>query len=284
MQTLSLSQRLTYQYEGFLKGGDIRAINSIQDFNPFTTAFDAPPNKNTLKLWKTSIPPRLVLGKRVEYFMSDYLQEHPSYKILAQNTQVFREKVTIGELDFLIQDIHTQQVIHLEQVYKFYLYLPNATLYKDDPWIGPNYKDSFQLKMDKLKNKQFPLLHKEETQIALKHLSIDFSNVQQQLSFKATLFLPFDTPNLVFSTINNRCIEGIWMRLENFKALYQHQSFQFFLPQKQDWGLAPQYNSSWFSFSCILPKIQASLAQKRAPMCWIKTSNTTYQKCFVVWW
>lgn len=284
MHILSTHQRLTYQYEGFLKGQDIRAVQSKSTLLPFLTNSHSTPSTTTLNTWQKTIPTRLVLGKRVEHFMSFYLKNNTPYQILAQNIQIFKNKITLGELDFLIQHRETKQIIHLEQVYKFYLYVPNATLYQHDPWIGPNYKDSFQQKMDKLTQKQFPLLYQETTKSTLEHLQLDYSKIQQQLSFKAALFLPFDELNTSFETVNHGCIEGIWMRLEDFKKNTSFREAHFFLPEKQDWGLQPKYNSTWFSQASILPKIQESLARKRAPMCWIKTDKGAYQKCFVVWW
>jgi hypothetical protein len=284
MQTLSINQRFAHQYEGFLKGQDIRAIDTKGTFTPFETLSESRPNETALNLWQNTIAPRLVLGKRVEHFMSYYLEHNSPYKILTQNIQVFNKKTTLGELDFIIQHTATQQVIHVEQVYKFYLYVPDAILYQNDPWIGPNNKDSFQQKMDKLTQKQFPLLYQEETKNALEHLQLDLSNIQQQLSFKAALFLPFNKTFDSFKTINNKCIEGIWMRLEDFEQNTSFDKRQFFLPEKQDWGVHPKHNSTWFSYASILPKVQASLAQKRAPLCWVKTSEKEYQKLFVVWW
>lgn len=284
MQTLSINQRFSHQYEGFLKGQDIRAICSNSIFPPFLTNSNIMPNDQTLNTWQNTISPRLVLGKRVEYFMSFYLKSNASYKILAQNIQVFKEKITLGELDFLVQDTVTQQIIHLEQVYKFYLYVPHSDLYPNDPWIGPNYKDSFQQKMDKLAQKQFPLLYQAAAKKALGHLKLDFSTIQQQLSFKAALFLPFNKILRPFKSINNNCIEGLWMPLEDFEAESSFYNAQFFLPEKQDWAVAPEHNSTWFSYNSALIQIQASLAQKRAPLCWLKTAKATYQKLFVVWW
>lgn len=284
MQTLSTNQRFTHQYEGFLKAQDIRAIGSNNIFPPFFTNSNTLPNETALDIWRNTIPPRLVLGKRVEYFMSYYLKNHSPYRVLAQNIQIFNKKITLGELDFLVQDIVTQQVIHLEQVYKFYLYVPEARLYQNDPWIGPNYKDSFQQKMNKLTQKQFPLLYQTVTQKALAHLQLDFSNIQQKLSFKAALFLPFNKKNDALTSINNKCIEGIWMRLKDFEAEDSFKTAQFFLPEKQDWTVSPKYNSTWFSYHSALVQIQASLAKKRAPLCWLNTATKTYQKLFVVWW
>jgi hypothetical protein len=284
MQTPSINQRLSHQYEGFVKGQDIRMIHDKGVFTPFGTLSNSLPNETALNLWQNTISPRLVLGKRVEHFMSYYLENNSPYKVLAQNIQIFNKKTTIGELDFIIQDTRTEQIIHLEQVYKFYLYVSDANLYQNDPWIGPNYKDSFQKKMDKLTQKQFPLLYQEETMNALAHLQLDFSKIQQHLSFKAALFLPFDKKFDSFETINNNCIEGTWMHLEDFEQEASFHKAQFFIPEKQDWGLNPKYNSIWFSYTVILSQIQASLRQKRAPLCWLKTSEETYKKIFIVWW
>jgi len=284
MQTLSINQRFAYQYEGFLKGQDIRASQNEAFHPPFLTNSKSIPSETTLNTWEKTISPRLVLGKRVEYFMSYYLKNNSPYKVLAQNIQIFNKKTTIGELDFVIQHTDTQQIIHLEQVYKFYLYVPDATLYHKDPWIGPNYKDSFQQKMDKLTQKQFPLLYQEETKKALEHLELDYSIIQQKLSFKAALFSPFKMAANTFKTINNKSIEGLWMHLEDFEQNKLFRNRQFFIPEKQDWGLHPKYNSTWFSYPTILAQIQTSLAKKRAPLCWLKIAENDYQKLFVVWW
>ena len=138
--------------------------------------------------------------------------------------------------------------------------------------------------MDKLTQKQFPLLYQAATKKTLAYLKLDLSTIQQKLSFKAALFLPFNKIVNPPQTINNQSIEGTWMRLEDFEQNSSFHKAQFFLPEKQDWGVHPKYNSTWFSYTSILAQIQASLAQKRAPLCWLKTSEKEYQKLFVVWW
>jgi hypothetical protein len=40
---------------------------------------------------------------------------------LYENIQVIEDKKTIGEIDFIIEDKNTKQVIHMELAYKFYL-------------------------------------------------------------------------------------------------------------------------------------------------------------------
>ncbi len=284
MHTIPIHQRLIQQYQGFLQGQDVRTSHQRQNFSIFETSAPSIPTTSILQHWEQTISPYLVLGKRVEHFMSYYLQNDTPYRILAQNIQVFDNKITLGEIDFLIQHRHSRQVIHLEQVYKFYLYVPKASLYHNDPWIGPNYKDSLQQKMDKLSQKQFPLLQHPKTQDLLHELGINSSTIEQHLSFKAALFVPYYAPFCEDHSINKACIQGYWMRLDEFETNKFFQDQQFFLPQKQDWGSAPIHHTNWKSYSIILEQIKISLANKRAPMCWVKQKGGSYSKLFIVWW
>jgi len=61
--------------------------------------------------------------------------------------------------------------IHLEIIYKFYLYDPSIGLTQLDHWIGPNRRDSLVKKLTKLKQKQLPLLyHPLITQLLISRL------------------------------------------------------------------------------------------------------------------
>ena len=89
-----------------------------------------------------SLSSNFVLGKRMESFFELLIQNSDRYKLLANNIQISREKITLGELDFLLKDLHTNQNIHLELVYKFYVYDPSFKS-EEARWIGPNRKYSF---------------------------------------------------------------------------------------------------------------------------------------------
>lgn len=275
-------QELTNQYQGFLHGKDIGLGNHL-GFSPFLVEGGSAPSASTLETWNKQLSPKLVLGKRVEEFMTHYLTQHPDFDILAKNVQIFDQKRTIGELDFLLFNKALQQYIHLEQVYKFYLYLPQYALKEIDCWVGPNLKDSFKQKLDKLHQKQFPLLYHPTTQAHLETLHIKIENVQQQLSFKATLFVPFSMPPKNFSNINPQCIEGFWLSIDQLQELDpMHQ--QFYLPSKQNWGVNPANNTTWYAYDFIKELLETQLAQQKAPLCWMKSNQGTYAKFFVVWW
>jgi hypothetical protein len=65
---------------------------------------------------------------------------------LYENIQVIEDKKTIGEIDFIIEDKNTKQVIHMELAYKFYLFDPSISSEPINNWIGPNRDDSLQEK------------------------------------------------------------------------------------------------------------------------------------------
>ncbi|HSP11054.1 MAG TPA: DUF1853 family protein, partial [Salegentibacter sp.] len=53
-----------------------------------------------------SLSSNFVLGKRMESFFELLIQNSVRYKRLANNIQISRDKITLGELDFLLKDLH----------------------------------------------------------------------------------------------------------------------------------------------------------------------------------
>ena len=93
----------------------------------------------------------LRFGHRMEYFMEAALRAN-DYTILAKNLQIIAEKRTLGELDFIVEtpdNLH----IHIEMVYKFYLYDPDRKGSWIEKLVGPNLKDNLSFKVKKLKEK-----------------------------------------------------------------------------------------------------------------------------------
>ena len=112
------------------------------------------------------ISANLRLGKRVERFVSHELKQYDAVKILKENIQVQHKKLTIGEIDCLLK--RNDKPIHLEIIYKFYLYDISVGTTELEHWIGPNRNDSLISKLTKLKEKQLPLLYSHHTTPILK--------------------------------------------------------------------------------------------------------------------
>nr|WP_255584706.1 DUF1853 family protein [Zunongwangia sp. SCSIO 43204] len=222
-----------------------------------------------------------VLGKRAERFFEFQIQHSEKYDLRISNLQIIQHKKTLGELDFIVEEKDTGQLIHIELVYKFYVYDPS---YKEElaRWIGPNRKDSLLEKVEKLKTRQLPLLHNSETKQILNSKHISTRSISQQVCYKANLFVPRKLQYNSFSSINNDCIIGFWIHFSEFESDEFSQS-KFFSPSKQFWPVDPAKNDIWLSYSEIFPQIRSFIQQKRSPLLWMKTKDT-FERFFVVWW
>ena len=218
------------------------------------------------------------LGKLIEQFVLFELSQNSSAQVLGATLQVFHDKRTIGELDCLIKQC--DQNLHLEIVYKFYLYDPSISP-ELNRWIGPNRNDSLVQKLQKLKEKQLPLLHHPEAVKRLSELKLNSSKFTQQLYFKAQLFVPLNTQQVHFPFVNEQCIAGFYLRPDDLTFFQDHL---FYIPSKLDWLIEPELNVLWLSFQSFEEAFRKLHVAHKSPLCWMKSSEGQLQKFFIVWW
>ncbi len=223
------------------------------------------------------------LGKRVEDLFLIYINHSKRYEVLAKNIQIFKNKETLGELDYILFDKESNNPIHVELSYKFYCYDPSLGMDELDRWIGPNRKDCLVYKRDKLRKKQFPLLYKEETNLALIPFSIEQEKITQQLCYFAQLFVPYAFKDNEFPFVNRDCIVGYVDNYNSFMANVD-KSDTYYVPRKHDWLIDPAINLSWYSFDMIAPILHESCDSKQSILIWVKRANQTFDKVFLVWW
>ena len=219
------------------------------------------------------------LGKLIEHFVLNELIENEFIDVVTSNIQIIDDKVTVGEIDALIK--HLNDFIHLEIVYKFYLFDPSIKTSEIDKWIGPNRNDWLSKKIEKLKTKQFPILKHPKAKYIINQLGLRPKLFQQKVLFKAQLFVPFNMLNNKFELINNQCIKGFYLSFEEVEKL---KTTLFYIPSKLDWLLEPQLNVNWLTYSEFISVLEKELKQKRSPLCWIKNPQKKLQKIFVVFW
>lgn len=89
------------------------------------------------------------LGGFFETLIKTLFELSDQYHLLAENRIIHGQQRTLGEIDLLIQDTITEQVIHLELAIKFYLWVPqpDATSFN---WVGAGLKDFFTDKCQRL--------------------------------------------------------------------------------------------------------------------------------------
>ncbi len=232
--------------------------------------------KNTADI---KLPSNLRLGHLAERVVSGLIEQSNDYELLYENIQLIQEKETIGELDFIIKEVATERLIHLEMAYKFYLYDPNISNNEIDNWTGPNRNDSLSEKLDKLKKRQFPLLYSDIAKRTFKKLA--FNQIEQSLCLLVNLYLPYEFKEEI-SSVYHSAIKGYYLNRVTFLALHS-EGKKYYLPPRKEWGIDSVEKSEWFTLSEIQARLDAILSDKKAALCWEK-SGTSYSEYFVVWW
>lgn len=229
----------------------------------------------------TLIPQKLRLGHQMEYVFKQLIEHSEDYEILVHNLPIRRDKQTLGEIDFILKEVATGKLIHVEMTYKFYIINPEIA----EPIhriIGPNKRDAFFAKTEKIKNQQFPLLHSKEGAKSLIYNTINHSELSHQACFKGQLFTPYGVETTNVHSLNNDCIYGYWLAIEDFNSA-AFTAYQFYIPNKSEWIIAPHENVSWTPHSEISIEINTCMEKQKAPMVWMKKSAAEFEKFFVVW-
>ena len=256
----------------------ILSSNFLEDSETGFPAFDL----SVLKMpddFAISIPANLRLGHMVEKIVSDLIKGSNNYDVIHENIQLIEAGKTFGEIDFIVQEMDTKLLSHLELAYKFYLYDPTISEESINNWIGPNRRDSLKEKLEKLKAKQFPLLYHESMKERLAPLDVE--RINQKLCFLMSLFVPYQyKPN--FSPNVQNAIKGYYISYQKFLALDSAGNL-YHIPGKKHWGIDPAENSVWQEYDEFNLSLKSYLEQNKAPLCWSK-NGCDFKEFFIVWW
>lgn len=267
------------QLKGFLKTHQLLNSQSISPYPNFDVK-DILISPDVSHLEK-ELKNFLYVGKRMEIFFTTTIENHPDYNLILHSLQLRNEqKTTLGEIDFLVEDVKLQQIIHVELVFKFYIFDPDY--HSDDLmcFMGPKRKDFLKKKLHKLHTHQFPILFTKECQEALSKLQIHPKNIQQKLCYKAQVYLPYNKKVSLPSYINSDCISGFWLKFVDFEKLSKDSTF--IIPQRQDWMEFPDFsvyvsNDFWSAHTAVEKLIQ----QGHAPMLWEKSKEGKINSYFI---
>lgn len=266
------SKEIQSHYDGFLQTPCLWKKDVVFSLNQFEI-------QQKSAAFNLEINQKIRLGKYIERFVTFQLQQEKSIKIIVENIQIQQNKITLGELDCLL--IKDKKPIHLEIIYKFYLFDETVGTTEVDHFIGPNRKDSLVDKLIKLKEKQLPLLYSNECKSYLEQLNLEVSKIKQQVYFKAQLFVPFSNQEIELSTLNKGCIAGFYI---NQQEIHQFKDYKFYFPTKKDWLVVPHTKVDWQNFDEFLVEFKSYETRQFSPLCWLKKANGELFKIFVVWW
>ncbi len=254
-----------YQTELLWKNNQVRNLEQL-DIENYDARFDL------------DLERRLRLGQLAERFVFNQLKSATDYEIIAESLQIQNDKLTVGELDALIR--YKSQPIHLEIVYKLYLHDDTLGNTEIEKWIGPNRRDSLIEKLDKLSEKQLPLIYSPHCEDILKAYQLEIKHIKQNVLFKAQLFTPYQT-EVPFEQLNPECIKGFYI---NQNQLHLFTDCKFYIPPKIDWFLNVHTQVDWQTFAEFVSKANGLLDSRKSPMFWMKKGNGQLIKGFLVWW
>ena len=225
------------------------------------------------------LPDNVRLGHLAERVVAQLIRSSATYTLLHEHIQVGEDRQTIGELDFIIEEVATKQVIHLELAYKFYLLDPSISSELINNWIGPNRNDSLVAKLEKLKRKQFPLLYHPSTRSTLNTIAIE--EASQALCLLASLFIPYQY-KASLEPMYEQAVKGYYLDYATFTR-FDHSATSYCIPSKKEWGIDPSENETWADFSSVEKYVVEIIEGNQATLCWQKQGNS-YFEFFIVWW
>ncbi|QLG47045.1 DUF1853 family protein [Costertonia aggregata] len=271
-----LEEQLQRQCIGFLK---TPPLWQNKQFNITQFVF---PKINVESFIPKPIPNNIRLGHQMEYVFRQLIEHSEAYRILLYNLPIKDGKRTMGEIDFILEKIDSQEPIHIELTYKFYII--NTKISEPvHQLMGPNKRDMFFTKMEKIKNEQFGLLHSPQGIQALYDKGIDHAKINHQVCYKAQLFMPYGTETAHIRPLEKDCITGYWLKFDDFDSR-EFKGLQFYIPFKSEWVVIPHGQVLWKSHFETLLEINLRMLKENAPMVWMKKENGEIEKIFVVWW
>lgn len=142
------------------------------------------------------------LGHRFESFVAYWIEISPNFELLHRSVQLNQDGQTLGELDFILRDQRSQQVIHLEVAVKFFMGLdPVSQIHR---WYGSNLKDSLDSKFNHLKVKQ--------TQLSVAYSELMPEEIDRRCCcVKGRLFYPEHAQLAIGpNVISDEHLRGVW--------------------------------------------------------------------------
>lgn len=173
------------------------------------------------------------LGLRFEALLWFWLQDPQNgfFKLLGHSIQTHQGGKTLGEIDFLIQNLHTHQIEHWEVCLKYYLAGQDLSL---TTWIGLNPDDTFAHKLTHLSDQQFQFESALNQSIEVRKVLIKGQLYLPQADLAHAKF-PF-IPSVIPHWINTERRLGYWL-----DHLPKHHDFIRLL--RQEW-LCPNLSQS----------------------------------------
>ena len=165
---------------------------------------------------------QLIVGKYFERLLYFFFTHYHQFDVLYSGKQLFDGDKTIGEIDFIIEDLHTNEIIHIEIAVKYYMGYRNTS--KHSMWIGPNGMDTLEKKMKKFE-KQLALSKSEEL---IKLIKVD----KRKILLKGYFFKHFTSNSLPYfnKPENDECL---WLYQNEMNKIIDAEEYYSIIPKNK---------------------------------------------------
>ncbi|WCL48419.1 DUF1853 family protein [Leptospira sp. GIMC2001] len=208
------------------------------------------------------------LGRYYETLWEFLFQESENWDLLGRGIPVrSNDSETLGEFDFLLYHIKSNQYIHLEVAIKFYLRLHREILASS--YVGPSFNDRLDLKLKKL-TKQSILTRNPE---AKKYLDPILGSSNQYfhpyILVQGILFYPnndykfYEDSSSVPACVNEVHLRSKYIFFRELKSMHSFGS-KYILDPRLDW-LSDPLESDWkdaMNFSTLLNRLDEFFANR----------------------
>lgn len=167
------------------------------------------------------------LGIYAEHLLYYFFNGAPHVDLISHGHQLIREKVTIGELDFVIT--YEGQTYHIELAIKYFLGFPDYLSFSN--WIGPSGNDRLSMKLEKVAKHQLLLMNEPE----MKEVYASY-DVQSYFLLKGHFFV--NEQVAIPKWLNPLANRGIYMYLDDFLEHEDVRMKRFMVLQRPNWMAA----------------------------------------------
>ena len=175
------------------------------------------------------------LGHLYEDALHLLLSASDQLEVLADHLQVFdRNHITLGEMDYILRDLRTQQVLQLELAVKFYLGVPTAGGWR---FPGPDPNDNWQRKLNHMRTHQLSLVQRPET-ISLFRERWRCERVEVRQLIYGCIFYPMGVEQCPLpESVRPGCRKGRWLYAQDLERFFAGVSEVCMIP-KPLWPVA----------------------------------------------
>ena len=176
------------------------------------------------------------LGHLAETLVAYWLGHGGRFVLLAENLAVRESGRTLGEFDFVLRDLASDETVHWELTVKFYLRDPH--LHGLAAFVGPTRTDTLAAKTTRMFSSQVRLSRTPAGAAALAAIGAPVGAARALI--KGRLFYP-QQPVAHESVVNPAHARGWWMRLGEFRRAGVPAGRVFRVLERTQWLVWPEH-------------------------------------------